>query len=175
MPVLCFLIIVKHKIFLKQMEICYIHWFYKVRWLIYFLFSFYVDFILLKISRFIFPKFFWNIHPRNRSMVWYSYTWYTFIETKFVKSVFYHFKIWYLSNTLKISKNSGRQPLLILHFSFQPITSSAVYILGEVISSKMDIAQPLVKLFLHHNEIVSIIRLLANHEVSGLTWVLFFY
>ncbi|KAK9888486.1 hypothetical protein WA026_000737 [Henosepilachna vigintioctopunctata] len=50
-----------------------------------------------------------------------------------------------------------------------PITSSAVYILGEVISSKMDIAQPLVKIFMHHNEVVSIIRLLANHEVSGLT------
>ncbi|KAL3282181.1 hypothetical protein HHI36_005375 [Cryptolaemus montrouzieri] len=59
--------------------------------------------------------------------------------------------------------------LLLQSVHTTPITSSAVYILGEVVSSKMDIAQPLVKVFMHHNQIVSIIRLLANHEVSGLT------
>lgn len=54
-------------------------------------------------------------------------------------------------------------------FKFQPITCSAVYVLGEIIASKMEIAQPLVRLFIHHGKIVPIIRALANAEISNLT------
>lgn len=61
--------------------------------------------------------------------------------------------------------------IFIAFFSllFQPVTSSAVYILGEIVASKMDIAQPLVRVFMHHNQIVPIIRTLANAEISNLT------
>ncbi|XP_045761351.1 GTPase-activating protein [Maniola jurtina] len=51
----------------------------------------------------------------------------------------------------------------------KPITTSAVYILGEIVSSKTDAAQPLVRLFTHHDLIVPIVRELANAEISVLT------
>jgi Ras GTPase-activating protein 3 len=56
-----------------------------------------------------------------------------------------------------------------LNVSFQPITSSAVYVLGEIISSKMEIAQPLVRIFMHHGQIVPMIKALADAEISMLT------
>lgn len=52
---------------------------------------------------------------------------------------------------------------------FQPITASAVYILGEIVSNKTDAAQPLVRLFTHHDLIVPIVRELADAEISALT------
>ncbi|XP_053601446.1 GTPase-activating protein [Plodia interpunctella] len=51
----------------------------------------------------------------------------------------------------------------------KPITASAVYILGEIVSSKTDAAQPLVRLFTHHDLIVPIVRELADAEISVLT------
>lgn len=51
-------------------------------------------------------------------------------------------------------------------FLFQPITVTSVYILGEIIS-KMEIAQPLVRIFMHYDKIVPIIRALANVEISN--------
>ncbi|XP_026726265.1 GTPase-activating protein [Trichoplusia ni] len=51
----------------------------------------------------------------------------------------------------------------------KPITASAVYILGEIVSSKTDAAQPLVRLFTHHDLIVPIVRELADAEISALT------
>ncbi|XP_023955040.2 GTPase-activating protein [Bicyclus anynana] len=51
----------------------------------------------------------------------------------------------------------------------KPITTSAVYILGEIVSSKTDAAQPLVRLFTHHDLIVPIVKELANAEISVLT------
>lgn len=54
-------------------------------------------------------------------------------------------------------------------FVFQPITASAVYILGEIVSSKTDAAQPLVRLFTHHDLIVHIVKELADAEISVLT------
>ncbi|RVE47154.1 hypothetical protein evm_008231 [Chilo suppressalis] len=51
----------------------------------------------------------------------------------------------------------------------QPITASAVYILGEIVSSKNDAAQPLVRLFTHHDLIVPIVKELADSEISALT------
>ncbi|XP_045542355.1 GTPase-activating protein [Papilio machaon] len=51
----------------------------------------------------------------------------------------------------------------------KPITASAVYILGEIVSSKTDAAQPLVRLFVHHDLIVPIVKELADAEISVLT------
>ncbi|CAH1643327.1 unnamed protein product [Spodoptera littoralis] len=51
----------------------------------------------------------------------------------------------------------------------KPITASAVYILGEIVSSKTDAAQPLVRLFTHHDLIVPIVKELADAEISALT------
>ncbi|KAG7304350.1 hypothetical protein JYU34_011290, partial [Plutella xylostella] len=51
----------------------------------------------------------------------------------------------------------------------KPITTSAVYILGEIASSKTDAAQPLVRLFTHHDLIVPVVKELADAEISVLT------
>lgn len=51
----------------------------------------------------------------------------------------------------------------------QPITYSSVYLLGEIVSNKSDVAQPLVRIFMHHGQIVPIIRALATAEISNLT------
>lgn len=51
----------------------------------------------------------------------------------------------------------------------KPITTSAVYILGEIVSSKTDAAQPLVRLFTHHDLIVPVVKELADAEISALT------
>ncbi|CAB3237524.1 unnamed protein product [Arctia plantaginis] len=51
----------------------------------------------------------------------------------------------------------------------KPITASAVYILGEIVPSKTDAAQPLVRLFTHHDLIVPIVKELADAEISALT------
>lgn len=51
----------------------------------------------------------------------------------------------------------------------QPTTASAVYILGEIVASKTDAAQPLVRLFMHHDLIVPIVKELADSEISALT------
>ncbi|CAH0558267.1 unnamed protein product [Brassicogethes aeneus] len=58
--------------------------------------------------------------------------------------------------------------LLLESIHIQPITATSVYILGEIIN-KLDIAQPLVRVFLHHQEIVPIIKELANVEIGNLT------
>lgn len=59
--------------------------------------------------------------------------------------------------------------LLLQSVSIQPITSSAVYILGEIVSSKMEAAQPLVRVLVHHGQLVSVMGALASHEISKLT------
>ncbi|TGZ42723.1 Uncharacterized protein DBV15_09497, partial [Temnothorax longispinosus] len=63
--------------------------------------------------------------------------------------------------------------LLLQSVNVQPITSSAVYILGEIVASKMEAAQPLVRVLVHHGQLVSVMRALASHEISKLTQ--FFY
>lgn len=52
---------------------------------------------------------------------------------------------------------------------FQPITSSAVFILGELVESKADAAKPLVRLFTNDDLLVPIIRALADAELSTLS------
>lgn len=59
--------------------------------------------------------------------------------------------------------------LLLDSVNVQPITSSAVYILGEIVASKMEAAQPLVRVLVHHGQLVSVMRALASHEISKLT------
>lgn len=51
----------------------------------------------------------------------------------------------------------------------QPITTSTVHILGELVSNKTEVAQPLVRLFTHKNLISPMIKALADHEISKLT------
>lgn len=58
---------------------------------------------------------------------------------------------------------------LLIQSLEQPITLSPVYILGEMVSNKMEVAQPLVRLFTSENLISPIIKALADHEISKLT------
>ncbi|RZF38857.1 hypothetical protein LSTR_LSTR015632 [Laodelphax striatellus] len=51
----------------------------------------------------------------------------------------------------------------------QPITSSTCYLLGEIIPSKIDAAQPLVRILMHHNQVVPMIKKLATWEISKVT------
>ncbi|XP_011687807.1 PREDICTED: ras GTPase-activating protein 3 isoform X2 [Wasmannia auropunctata] len=59
--------------------------------------------------------------------------------------------------------------LLLQSVHIQPITSSAVYILGEIVASKMEAAQPLVRVLVHQGQLVPVMRALASHEISKLT------
>ncbi|XP_076303320.1 ras GTPase activating protein 1 isoform X2 [Lasioglossum baleicum] len=59
--------------------------------------------------------------------------------------------------------------LLLQSVNVQPVTSSAVYILGEIVASKMEAAQPLVRVLVHHGQLVSVMQALASHEISKLT------
>lgn len=61
--------------------------------------------------------------------------------------------------------------LIIKNPESQPITSSAAYLLGEIIPCKIDAAQPLVRILLHYDQIVPTIRALAKWEISKVTWV----
>lgn len=61
------------------------------------------------------------------------------------------------------------ESLLLQSVSVRPITSSAVYILGEIVASKMEAAQPLVRVLVHHEKLVSVMRALASYEISKLT------
>ncbi|XP_060517698.1 GTPase-activating protein [Cylas formicarius] len=58
--------------------------------------------------------------------------------------------------------------LLLQSIHTQPITATSVYILGEIIN-KVEIAQPLVRIFLHCDKVVPIIRSLATVEISNVT------
>ncbi|XP_014254898.1 GTPase-activating protein [Cimex lectularius] len=59
--------------------------------------------------------------------------------------------------------------LILQSSSIQPISASACFMLGEVILNKMDIAQPLARLFLHHGLIVPVIKALATWELNKTT------
>jgi Ras GTPase-activating protein 3 len=59
--------------------------------------------------------------------------------------------------------------LLIQSVDQRPITTSAVYLLGEMCANKQEIAQPLVRLFTHNQRIVEIIQKLAEYEICKLT------
>nr|XP_027196706.1 ras GTPase-activating protein 3-like [Dermatophagoides pteronyssinus] len=56
--------------------------------------------------------------------------------------------------------------LLLSSIEIKPITSSVAYLLGEFVLNKADAAQPLVKIFLHYKKIVTLIKYLAEDEIS---------
>lgn len=79
-------------------------------------------------------------------------------------------KIHYTADHVFPSEKYDRlRSLLLQSVNIQPITSSAVYILGEIVASKMEAAQPLVRVLVHHGQLVSVMRALASHEISKLT------
>ena len=51
----------------------------------------------------------------------------------------------------------------------QPVTSSTVYLLGEILPCKADVAHCLVRILLQHNQFVPMIRSLAVWEISKVT------
>jgi len=59
--------------------------------------------------------------------------------------------------------------LLIQSVDQRLITTSAVYLLGEMCANKQEIAQPLVRLFTHNQRIVDVIQRLAEYEICKLT------
>lgn len=56
--------------------------------------------------------------------------------------------------------------LLLASADEEPISSSAAFILSDVVDSQQEAAQPLVRLFLHHKKLVQFFRVLADHEIS---------
>ncbi|KAG1708492.1 Ras GTPase-activating protein 3 [Nymphon striatum] len=59
--------------------------------------------------------------------------------------------------------------LLLQSSEIQPITSSSAYILGQIVSNKVDAALPLVKIFLQHGRIVPFLSSLAKLDISKVT------
>ncbi|KAB0798318.1 hypothetical protein PPYR_09311 [Photinus pyralis] len=59
--------------------------------------------------------------------------------------------------------------LLLQSIQCRSITSSAVQVLGDIVTNKTEIAQPLVRIFVYHDQIVPVIRALAEKEISSLT------
>ena len=58
----------------------------------------------------------------------------------------------------------------LFHIIFQPVSSSAAFLLGEIVgAAKQDAAQPLVRFFMHHGQLVPLIGALAQHEISRIT------
>ena len=51
-------------------------------------------------------------------------------------------------------------------YILQPVTSSAAYILSEVVDQRVDAAQPLMKIFLKHKKLVPFIKSLGKHEIN---------
>ncbi|KAI1285888.1 Ras GTPase-activating protein 3 [Halotydeus destructor] len=59
--------------------------------------------------------------------------------------------------------------LLLKSTEAKPITSSTAYILGEVVQNKVDAAQPLVKFFVHYENVIPLIKVFAEWEISKVT------
>ncbi|XP_075537385.1 ras GTPase activating protein 1 [Dermacentor variabilis] len=59
--------------------------------------------------------------------------------------------------------------LLLMSPTIKPVTSSAAYLLGEMVQHKDDAAQPLVKIFKSHSSVLPLLRALASWEVAGAT------
>jgi Ras GTPase-activating protein 3 len=71
-------------------------------------------------------------------------------------------------NVFPLATYDSLYNILLQSIDQTPITSSAVYLLGVKVN-KNEIAQPLVRLFTHKNLIATIIKNLADHEISKLT------
>jgi hypothetical protein len=64
-----------------------------------------------------------------------------------------------------------RKLLLLLPEDDSLITSSAAFILGEICEDKMDVAKPLVRVFLKYGQLLPLIRALGHLEMNTITWV----
>ncbi|CAL1529993.1 unnamed protein product, partial [Lymnaea stagnalis] len=62
---------------------------------------------------------------------------------------------------------NGLRNLILRSAEMKPVTSSAAFILGEIVNNRESAAQPLVKLFLHHGKLVPLIYALADWEMSN--------
>ncbi|RWS16363.1 ras GTPase-activating protein 3-like protein [Dinothrombium tinctorium] len=79
-------------------------------------------------------------------------------------------KIEYTSDYVLSSRHyDPLRNLLLKSPEIRPITSSTACILGEIVSNKVQVAQPLVKLFIHYEKIIAFIRVLAEREISKVT------
>ncbi|KAF4519156.1 hypothetical protein B566_EDAN008218, partial [Ephemera danica] len=73
-------------------------------------------------------------------------------------------------HVLPSSTYADLRELLLGSPSVQPISSSAAFVLGEIVgAAKQDAAQPLVRFFMHHGQLVPLIHALAQHEISRIT------
>ncbi|KAK0054552.1 ras GTPase-activating protein 3-like isoform X2, partial [Biomphalaria pfeifferi] len=59
----------------------------------------------------------------------------------------------------------GLRNLILQSANTKPITSSAAFILGEIVNRE-SAAQPLVRLFLNHGKLIPLVHALANWEMS---------
>uniref|UniRef100_A0A2R5LNX0 Putative ras gtpase-activating protein n=1 Tax=Ornithodoros turicata TaxID=34597 RepID=A0A2R5LNX0_9ACAR len=59
--------------------------------------------------------------------------------------------------------------LLLMSPTVRPVTSSAAYVLGEMVQHKEDAAQPLVKIFKGRSSVLPLLRSLASWELSKVT------
>ncbi|XP_054271114.1 GTPase-activating protein [Macrosteles quadrilineatus] len=79
-------------------------------------------------------------------------------------------KIYYtVDHVFPSHKYNDLRRMILQSHTVQPVTSSACYLLGEIIPCKVDAAQPLVRILLHHGQIVPIMRTLAKWEISKVT------
>ncbi|XP_064638551.1 ras GTPase-activating protein 3-like isoform X2 [Lineus longissimus] len=56
--------------------------------------------------------------------------------------------------------------LILRSPNVQPVTSSIAYILGEI-ADKEEVAQPLVRVFLHEGKLIHLIKALAQYEITN--------
>ncbi|KAF0305369.1 Ras GTPase-activating protein 3 [Amphibalanus amphitrite] len=76
-------------------------------------------------------------------------------------------KLNYTSDEVISSKHYDQLLGLVLQSPMvKPVTCSAAYILGQVVSNKQEAAEPLVRLFLHHGKIVPFIESLSEREIA---------
>lgn len=59
--------------------------------------------------------------------------------------------------------------LLLQSPAVEPITASAVYVFGEMCDDKLDLAKPIVRIFLHHGKLPDLIRGLARLEMEAVS------
>ncbi|KAE9545143.1 hypothetical protein AGLY_000686 [Aphis glycines] len=79
-------------------------------------------------------------------------------------------KIHYTADHVLPSHNYERLKHLLLNsHAVVPTTASTVYLLGEIIPNKIDSAQPIVRILLHHGQIIPTIKALAYWEISKVT------
>ncbi|XP_076453641.1 ras GTPase-activating protein 3-like [Babylonia areolata] len=64
---------------------------------------------------------------------------------------------------------SDLKSLLLTSADVEPVSSSAAYILGHIVDGHQEAAQPLVRLFYHHEALVPLVRVLADREMSVTT------